>query len=111
MVRERERCHPSRAETGVFRSEIRSALETVEPCAAPRGQLGRSGPNAARNVYSGWERYMSPRSRLVFACLWILSMLIVANFASAQARRDPPAVISGSDFGFRPEGWQGRART
>ena len=54
---------------------------------------------------------MSLRSRLVFACLWILSMLIVANFASAQARRDPPAVISGSDFGFRPEGWQGRART
>ena len=56
-------------------------------------------------------QFMSWRGRLVFACLWILSLAIVASIASAQVRRDPAPVISGADFGFRPEGWQGKART
>jgi hypothetical protein len=54
---------------------------------------------------------MSMRARLIFACLWIVSLLAVASLARAQVRRDPAPVISGADFGFRPEGWQGRART
>ena len=45
--------------------------------------------------------------------VWIASLAITAVLASAQARRDtaPAAVISGGDIGFRPEGWNGRART
>jgi hypothetical protein len=54
---------------------------------------------------------MSMRGRLIFACLWIVSIVAVAGLARAQARREPAPVISGADFGFRPEGWQGRART
>ena len=65
---------------------------------------------------------MSLSGRLIFACLWIVSLVIVASLASAQGlqRPVPPSprvvpqaapVISGVDFGFRPEGWQGKART
>jgi len=54
---------------------------------------------------------MSFRARLVFACLWILSLVVIAGIAGAQTRRDPVPVISGADLGFRPEGWQGKART
>jgi hypothetical protein len=43
--------------------------------------------------------------------LWALSLVLTGVLASAQARRDPAAVISGSDIGFRPEGWNGKART
>ena len=54
---------------------------------------------------------MSLRGRLIFACLWIVSLVTVATLANAQVRREPAAVISGADIGFRPEGWQGKART
>ena len=65
---------------------------------------------------------MSLRGRLIFACIWILSLAVVASLASAQGlqRPAPPSgrftpeaapVISGADLGFRPEGWQGKART
>jgi len=64
---------------------------------------------------------MSLRGRLIFACLWIISLVIAASLASAQGvqRPFPPSqfqlqtapIISGEDFGFRPEGWNGRART
>jgi hypothetical protein len=54
---------------------------------------------------------MSVRGRLIFACLWIVSLVVVATVASAQVRREPAPVISGADIGFRPEGWQGKART
>ena len=54
---------------------------------------------------------MSLRGRLIFACLWILSLVVIASIASAQVRHDPSTVISGADLGFRPEGWQGKART
>jgi hypothetical protein len=54
---------------------------------------------------------MSLRGRLIFACLWIISLVIVASLASAQVRRESAPVISGADLGFRPEGWQGKART
>jgi hypothetical protein len=47
------------------------------------------------------------------------SSVVMAGFARrhrrrrgrANTRRDPAAVISGSDIGFRPEGWNGKART
>jgi len=54
---------------------------------------------------------MSHQSRVVFVMLWLVSLLVVGAFASAQARREPGAVISGSDIGFRPDGWNGKART
>jgi hypothetical protein len=54
---------------------------------------------------------MSLKSRLTFIGLWVLSILIVGVLVSAQARREPNPVISGSDIGFRPEGWNGTART
>ncbi len=56
---------------------------------------------------------MSTRSRIVIAALWILSLVGIGVIASAQPpqRRDPAAVITGSDIGFRPDGWRGKART
>jgi hypothetical protein len=30
---------------------------------------------------------------------------------AAQTRRDPGTVITGDNIGFRPEGWNGKART
>jgi hypothetical protein len=56
---------------------------------------------------------MTLRTRIVVATLWIVSLALVGSLASAQVRRpEPPAaVISGTDIGFRPEGWQGKVRT
>lgn len=54
---------------------------------------------------------MSVRARILVAALWVLSLVGIGVIASAQPRRDPAAVISGSDLGFRPEGWRGKART
>jgi len=54
---------------------------------------------------------MTLRSRVVMALVWIASLVFVGALATAQTRRDPGAVISGGDVGFRPEGWQGNART
>ena len=45
------------------------------------------------------------------AVLWILSLVVVGSIATAQTRRDPAPVMSGADIGFKPEGWQGKART
>jgi hypothetical protein len=49
--------------------------------------------------------------RMNVILLWALSLLLTGVLVSAQARRDTGAVISGSDIGFRPEGWNGKART
>jgi hypothetical protein len=54
---------------------------------------------------------MSHQSRVVFVLLWLVSLLVVGAFASAQGRREASAVISGNEIGFRPEGWNGKART
>lgn len=54
---------------------------------------------------------MSNWGRAVFVVLWLLSLGVVGRLVSAQTRREPPAVISGQDLGFRPEGWNGKART
>ena len=54
---------------------------------------------------------MTLQSRIVMAVLWIVSLVVVGSIATAQTRRDPAPVISGADIGFRPEGWQGKART
>jgi hypothetical protein len=53
---------------------------------------------------------MSTR-RIGLVLMWVLSLVIAGAIASAQTRRDPGDVISGSDIGFRPEGWRGSART
>jgi hypothetical protein len=50
-------------------------------------------------------------SRIAFALLWFASLVLVGVLVSAQTRREPGPIISGSDIGFRPEGWKGRART
>jgi hypothetical protein len=54
---------------------------------------------------------MTFQARVVMALLWILSLVIVGTITTAQTRRDPAPIISGADIGFRPEGWQGKART
>jgi hypothetical protein len=57
---------------------------------------------------------MTFRGRLLLVVLWIASVTMVGAYASAQSRQTRPdvaPVISGSDIGFRPEGWQGKART
>ena len=55
---------------------------------------------------------MSLKSRLTFIALWVLSILVVGVLVSAaQTRREPDPVIAGADIGFRPEGWNGKART
>jgi hypothetical protein len=54
---------------------------------------------------------MSHLSRALFLGLWLLSLLVVGGLVSAQTRREAAPVISGSDLGFRPEGWNGNART
>ena len=51
-------------------------------------------------------------ARIGLALLWIGSLALVSTLASAQVRRpEPAAIISGADIGFRPEGWQAKART
>jgi hypothetical protein len=54
---------------------------------------------------------MSRFTGLAFLALWFVSLVVIGTLASAQTRRDPGAIISGADLGFRPEGWNGKART
>ena len=54
---------------------------------------------------------MSLCARIALVLLWVASLVVVGSLVSAQTRRDPGAIISGADIGFRPEGWNGRART
>jgi hypothetical protein len=55
---------------------------------------------------------MTARARYMVALLWVVSLVLTGAVVAAQtARRDAAAVISGSDIGFRPEGWNGKART
>jgi len=54
---------------------------------------------------------MTIKTRGVVALLWIVSLVMAGAIAAAQTRREAAAVISGSDLGFRPEGWNGKART
>ena len=54
---------------------------------------------------------MTIKTRGVVALLWIASLVMAGAIAAAQTRREAAAVISGSDLGFRPEGWNGKART
>ena len=54
---------------------------------------------------------MTFNGRLTFVVLWFASLALVGAIVSAQTRHEPAAVISGSDIGFRPEGWDGNART
>jgi hypothetical protein len=51
------------------------------------------------------------RIRFSVVLLWLASLVLTGILASAQTRRDVGAVISGGDIGFRPEGWNGKART
>src|SRR5262245_39534422 len=55
---------------------------------------------------------MSSTARVAFVLLWLASLAIVGAFAaaSAQTTRDTSGIISGTDIGFRPEGWKGKAR-
>jgi hypothetical protein len=54
---------------------------------------------------------MTARSRCIFVFLWFVSLVVVGAVATAQTRREAGAVISGDNIGFRPDGWNGRART
>jgi hypothetical protein len=55
---------------------------------------------------------MTARARYIVALLWLVSLAVTGAVVAAQTtRRDPAAVISGNDIGFRPEGWNGKART
>ena len=54
---------------------------------------------------------MTRMTRIGFVLLWLASLAVVGVLASAQTRRDPGAIIAGADVGFRPEGWNGKART
>jgi hypothetical protein len=57
---------------------------------------------------------MQLRGRILLVFLWIATVVAVAALASAQSRQvrpDVAPVLSGADVGFRPEGWQGKART
>jgi len=54
---------------------------------------------------------MAVKTRWILAYLWLASLITVGTVVAAQTRRDAAAVISGSDLGFRPEGWNGKART
>lgn len=51
------------------------------------------------------------RIRFGVVLLWLASLMLTGILASAQTRREAGAVISGGDIGFRPEGWNGKART
>ena len=55
---------------------------------------------------------MTRMTRFAFILLWLVSLAIVGVFASASAQtiRDTSGIISGTDIGFRPEGWKGKAR-
>jgi hypothetical protein len=54
---------------------------------------------------------MSLHSRMIFVALWVGLLAVVGTLVSAQGRREVTPIISGADLGFRPEGWNGAART
>jgi hypothetical protein len=55
---------------------------------------------------------MTARARYIVALLWLVSLVVAGAVVAAQTtRRDAAVVISGNDIGFRPEGWNGKART
>ena len=54
---------------------------------------------------------MTIKSRGMVALLWLVSLVAVGTIVAAQTRREAGAVISGDNIGFRPEGWNGKART
>ena len=55
---------------------------------------------------------MTARSRYIVALVWLVSLMAAAAVGAAQiSRREPAPVISGNDIGFRPEGWNGKARS
>jgi hypothetical protein len=55
---------------------------------------------------------MNTKSRFIVALLWLVSLAVTGAVVAAQtSRREPAAVISGNDIGFRPEGCNGKART
>ena len=54
---------------------------------------------------------MTARTRVTFLLLWFVSLVVVGAVTAAQTRREGGAVISGENIGFRPEGWNGKART
>jgi hypothetical protein len=54
---------------------------------------------------------MTSRSRWMFALLWFVALVVVGAGAAAQTRHETGAVISGDNIGFRPDGWNGKART
>ena len=54
---------------------------------------------------------MTARTRVAFLLLWFVSLIVVGAVTAAQTRREGGAVISGENIGFRPEGWNGKART
>jgi hypothetical protein len=49
--------------------------------------------------------------RFTVIVLWVASLVLTGILVSAQTRRVSAAIISGTDIGFRPEGWNGKART
>jgi hypothetical protein len=54
---------------------------------------------------------MSFTTRVSLVLLWLASLVLVGVLASAQTRRDPGPIITGSDIGFQPDGWNGKRRT
>jgi hypothetical protein len=70
---------------------------------------GRVKENGGYYIAGG---IMTARARYMVALLWVVSLVVTGAVVAAQtARRDAAAVISGGDIGFRPEGWNGKART
>ena len=49
---------------------------------------------------------MSIRGRIILAVLWVVSLVAIGVFASAQGRQDGLNIISGNDIGFKPEAVQ-----
>src|SRR5438552_10925945 len=71
-----------------------------------------SGHRHERDVVRQMRRpFMTFTARVSFVLLWLASLVLVGVFASAQTRREPGAIISGADIGFRPDGWNGKRRT
>jgi hypothetical protein len=54
---------------------------------------------------------MSAKCRYIVALLWLVSLTVTAVAAAQIGRHEAAPVISGTDLGFRPEGWNGKART
>jgi hypothetical protein len=54
---------------------------------------------------------MTISSRWVVVLLWLVSLVAVVSVVGGQTHRRPGKVIHGYNIGFRPEGWNGKART